>query len=203
MKLSARIVITFIVAGAFFVSGFLADSFAATSPDEDMEKADSMRTLILLRHAKSDKSNMNMPDIQRPLEASGRDEAKEMGEYLKQHNDHIDAIYSSPSVRTKQTLEIICPIIGYDYSKIIFDSTLYACSGRHLEEQIRHTDSKYRTVIYVGHNPSMTDVANSLQKDSVISEVKTCGVVKIDFTCKQWSGISGRCGVLSYYHKPN
>src|ERR1041384_7776149 len=131
MKSSVRIMVFFIIAGAFFVSGFFIQSAEAIAKNKPADSDSVQHTLILLRHAKSDKSDMAMPDIHRPLEESGKAEAKEMGEYLKENVAHIDAIYSSPSTRTRQTLEIICPIIGFDYSEIIWDSTLYACSGEH------------------------------------------------------------------------
>ncbi len=120
-------------------------------------------TLILLRHAKSDKSNMSMPDIMRPLEESGRKEAEEMGEMIRDENLDIQLIVSSPSVRTKQTLEIICAKIGYSYDSIVWDSTLYACSGDHLISKVKSTNPKYKRVMYVGHNPSTTNAANGLQ----------------------------------------
>lgn len=158
-------------------------------------------TLVLLRHAKSDKSNMTMPDIQRPLEESGREEAKEMGEYIKQNVMGLDAIVSSPSVRTKQTLEIICPIIGFAYDKVIWDSSLYACSGDHLVKTIKEK-SHGQVVMFVGHNPSITDVANALQDEQIIDEVKTCGVVQIWFPVGAWSRISADSSKLSFYAKP-
>lgn len=158
-------------------------------------------TLILLRHAKSDKSNMNMPDIERPIEESGREEAKEMGAYIRKNVIGLDAIVSSPSVRTKQTLEIICPLIGFDYDKVIWDSSLYACSGDHLVRTIKEKSSG-QIVMYVGHNPSITDAANALQSEQKIEEVKTCGVVEIWFSTAEWSGVSAGNGRLSYYAKP-
>lgn len=184
----------------------IAISFAMkpAAPVESPSNVDSTatKTLILLRHAKSDKSNMSIPDISRPLEASGREEAKEMGAYIAEQKLNIDAIVSSPSVRTKQTLEIICPLIGFPYEKVIWDSTLYACSGEHLISSVNSTDNKYKTVMYVGHNPSMTTAANSFQADSAISEVKTCGVVAIDFSVSDWAKANKENGILRFYQKP-
>lgn len=188
--------------------GFIAGTFAFAEERETHEfseiKSDdsTTRTLILLRHAKSDKSNMNMPDIERPLEASGREEAEEMGDVLAKKIDHIDYIISSPSVRTKQTLEIICKKIGYPYESVEWDSSLYACSGEHLQKRIKETNVENRTVMYVGHNPSITSAANALQSNENIEEVKTCGVVTIDFTTGFWSNVSKENGTLRFYAKP-
>lgn len=172
-----------------------------TSPDIKYDDSGT-RTLILLRHAKSDKDNMTMPDIERPLEASGRLEAEEMGDYLAKKLYHIDAIISSPSIRTKQTLEIICPKIGFDYSKVQWDSSLYACTGEHLQEKVKKTFDLYGTVMYVGHNPSITNTANAFQSEQTINEVKTCGVVGISFQTAFWSEVSKSNGKLWFYAKP-
>lgn len=181
-------------------------SFADSNVSDDNHDAkyddSGTLTLILLRHAKSDKSNMNMPDIERPLEASGREEAKEMGEFLRKKIIDLDVIISSPSVRTKQTLEIICPIIGYDYNKVVWDSSLYACTGDHLLNTIKEKSAPHQIVMYVGHNPSITSVANTLQREQTIEEVKTCGVVEIWFPVASWAQISADSSKLEYYAKP-
>lgn len=197
-----RIFLPLIFAAAVLSFAFCGSGRINSAASDTLKYDDSgTLTLVLLRHAKSDKSNMNMPDIERPLEASGREEAKEMGEYLKKSGQDIDMIFSSPSVRTKQTLEIICPLIGYDYNKVVWDSSLYACSGEHLVKTIRSQDAG-GTVMFVGHNPSVTDAANALQKDQKIEEVKTCGVVSIYFPTSQWSQISADSSKLNFYAKP-
>ncbi len=159
-------------------------------------------TLILLRHAKSDKSNMSIPDITRPLDSSGRLEAKEMADSIKAHHLKIDLIVSSPSVRTRQTLEIICTKIGYPFSLVRWDSALYACSSEMLISRIRSTSTDYHTVMFVGHNPSITSAANALQDEIHIDEVKTCGVVAIDFRIHYWPGIEKKNSTLRFYCKP-
>jgi phosphohistidine phosphatase len=160
-------------------------------------------TLILLRHAKSDKSDMSMPDIMRPLEESGRKEAEEMGEMIREEKLDIQLIISSPSVRTRQTLEIVCAKIGYSFDSIVWDSTLYACSGDHLIAKVKRTDPKYTRVMYVGHNPSTTTAANGFQAQQTIDEVKTCGVVVVDFHNPfTWSEATKERGTLRFYRKP-
>lgn len=196
--------IVFLLTGVLFCFLFFsgaqnADAVAAEKVSYDDS---GTKTLILLRHAKSDKSNMNIPDITRPLEASGKEEAREMGNYLRDQKIKIDVIISSPSVRTKQTLEIICPIIGYAYEKVIWDSSLYACSGDHLISTIRNPTVDYHTMMYVGHNPSMTTAANEFQGQQSIAEVKTCGLVTIDFHTGTWSEAGKLNGTLRFYQKP-
>jgi phosphohistidine phosphatase len=204
MKSGARIMLLSICAGVFFTCAFESSSALGADVDRiNRVTSDSGAvTLILLRHAKSDKSNLNIPDIDRPLEASGREEAREMGEYLKENVKSIDAICSSPSLRTKQTLEIICPIIGFDYARVMWDSSLYACTGDHLLQTIRNQNSMLKTVLYVGHNPSITKAANALQTERNIDEVKTCGAISIYFPVSSWKEISADSSRLNFYAKP-
>lgn len=196
--------IAFAAAGIFVaLISFGIGPVALAISDGDVVNDDSgTKTLILLRHAKSDKSNMNIPDISRPLEESGRKEAREQGEFLRDQQLGIDLIISSPSIRTRQTLEIICPLIGYDYEKVIWDSTLYACSGEHLLSKVRKPEIEYHTIMYVGHNPSITVAANELQSSQKIDEVKTCGLVAIDFNTGLWSEVAALNGTLRFYAKP-
>jgi phosphohistidine phosphatase len=202
MKYSARIMLFSIVAGVFFTLIFSIGNSSAFPRAAGTVLNDSASvTLILLRHAKSDKSNLNMPDIERPLEASGRLEAEEMGDYLVKQNIHPEVIYSSPAVRTRQTLEIICKKIGYAYENVIWDSSLYACTGEHLQEAVKKTSNTYKTAMYVGHNPSMTTAANYFQSEQTIEEVKTCGVVNIEFYTNDWAKAAPG-GELIFYAKP-
>lgn len=190
-------------AGVFFACAFRSASVPDLKNSRTASTDDSGAvTLILLRHAKSDKSNMSIPDIDRPLEESGREEAREMGEYLKKNVRSIDAICSSPAVRTRQTLEIICPMIGFDINHVKWDSSLYACTGDHLIQTIRNNNSWHRTVLYVGHNPSITGAANALQTERTIDEVKTCGAVSIYFPVSSWKEISADSSRLNFYVKP-
>ncbi|QCI79062.1 hypothetical protein E6W36_04130 [Hankyongella ginsenosidimutans] len=66
-----------------------------------------MRTLFLLRHAKSDWDDPNLPDFDRPLALRGRDAAIRMGVYWRQAGLHVDLVLSSPSMRTRQTLALM------------------------------------------------------------------------------------------------
>ncbi len=198
-----KIVAVSLVFSAAMLSVLFSADDSSANPIVSAIDSSGTRTLILLRHAKSDKSNMSIPDISRPLEESGRKEAEEMGEILAKEIAHVDLIVSSPSLRTRQTLEIICKKIGYAYDAVQWDSSLYACSGDHLLARIRQAENVYKTVMFVGHNPSITDAANALQTKENIIEVKTCGVVTIDFVDCNWADVSREKGNLRFYIKPN
>lgn len=165
-------------------------------------KEQKAKTLILLRHAKSSNNITSVPDFSRPLDSSGITEANEMGILLKKKIKAVDLIVASPSTRTRATAEIICSYLNYPKEKIVWDSLLYRSSTGEMLEQIRNTDEKFRTVIFVGHNPSTTQTANLLQDDLVIDEVKTCGAVAIDYKNLQWKDVGAAKGKLIFYEKP-
>lgn len=167
-----------------------------------LKKEEKTKTLILLRHAKSSNNVTSVPDFSRPLDSSGISEANEMGSVLKKKIKSVDLIVASPSKRTQQTAEIICSYLNYPKEKIQWDSLLYRSSTGVLLEQIRNTDDKFRTVIFIGHNPSITQTANDLQDDLKIDEVKTCGVVAIDYQQLHWQDAGKTKGKLIFYEKP-
>jgi phosphohistidine phosphatase len=180
----------FVTANSFYTAKSKADS-----------DSKQLRTLYLLRHAKSNHDNLNLQDFDRPLDSSGIKEANQMAAFMKSKNIVPDLIICSPSLRTKQTCEIICNVNGCAANTISWDSTIYACSTEELLQAIKRTEDKYKTVLFIGHNPSTTGVANALQKKQKIDEVKTCGLVCIEFPGKQsWAKIEK--GKLAFYHKP-
>jgi phosphohistidine phosphatase len=169
----------------------------------EFSSADSLanRTVLILRHAKSDHAN-SLADFDRPLSNDGLREAAEMGAYMKEYVAPPDLIIASPSVRTRQTIEIVCRIADYPFSSVQWDSSLYQCKSPHFIDLIRRIDPKYRSVLVVGHNSAVTDVVNTLQSKTRFSEIKTCGLVQIDFENCSWSSVGTVKGALVFYHKP-
>ena len=161
-------------------------------------KSDSTKTLILLRHAKSTDSMMT--DFNRPLEQRGWDDAKLMAEWIKKENHLPDLIIASPSVRTRQTVSVFCKSTGFDSTKIVYDSTIYRCTAEALKKSINSADNKAKTVMIVGHNPSITTVANDLQNDKTFDEVPTTGFVMINFKETSWNAITK--GKLKQFMSP-
>lgn len=181
---------------------FKNDSFALAYSQKKRIDGKS-KTLILFRHAKSSHENTSIPDFDRPLDTSGLREASEMGEFLRHQTETVDLIVASPAKRTHQTADIICRYLNYRPENIRWDSTLYLCTKETLIASIRKTDAKIRTVVFIGHNPSMTSTANALQPDTTIAEVKTAGIVAIDYEQVKWSEVGKTKGKLIFYKKPD
>lgn len=143
------------------------------------------RNLILIRHTKSNRDNPLLSDFDRPIVKERMDDPKNMARHLKSLGLSPDLILCSPAKRTRQTGEIFCHGLKYEVSKVIYDQRLYESSAEEYLGVIRETDSAVKTLILVGHNPSITNLANTFIKQK-IQHVPTTGVVWIELHHPDW-----------------
>lgn len=159
------------------------------------------RELILIRHTKSSWADLNMHDFDRPLKKDRADDARNMASKLKDLKLQPDLIICSPALRTKQTAEYFCDKLKYDYDKIFFEERIYESSAEEYTQVIRETDSKIKTLILIGHNPSITDFANQFLENK-IEEVPTTGVVWLEFENTDWEIYKTTRCKLKYFLTP-
>jgi phosphohistidine phosphatase len=133
------------------------------------------RTLILLRHAKSDWSD-SVPDIDRPLAERGRAQAPLAGRWLAGHADRIDLAVVSPAKRAHETWDIVSAQLE-PAPPVRFDVRVYAASAGRLLDVVRDVSDDVRTVLVVGHNPGMEELASLLADEDVI--MRTAGIAVI------------------------
>ena len=160
-----------------------------------------MKTLYLIRHAKSDWANEHLSDVDRPLNARGYSDAQKMSAIIKQKNIVPDFIISSPAVRAISTALIFCRNLNYDPKKMLIDKNLYDASVKDYLSSISKTDNNYHTVFLFGHNPTITNTANSLTK-SITEEMSTCCVVGIQSQENSWTNFDKKNNALIYYDFP-
>ena len=144
-----------------------------------------MKKIVLIRHAKSSWEFPELKDVDRPLKKRGLDDAPLMGKVLKDLHITPDVIISSPAARAMTTAKMIAQEIGFDQNQIIADPKLYLESKSKLLKEINAIDDRYNIVFLVGHNPGLTDLANSLSGDS-IDNIPT--VVQSEFNLNVTSG---------------
>jgi phosphohistidine phosphatase len=159
-----------------------------------------MRELILIRHAKSDWSNPLLDDFERPLNKRGSKNAPFMAKILKKEIQKPDLIISSPSFRTKLTLEYFLKEFEYK-GEIIFEKSIYEAPYLNLLKVIKNIDDKYKTIFLIGHNPGLNDLANFLL-GSFEDNIPTSGVLKIDFNTNSWKNISKDNSKLIFFKYP-
>jgi len=123
------------------------------------------RDLLLLRHAKSDWQAVYESDLSRPLSARGRRAARAMGRWMQENQIHQDVIYTSPSTRTRQTLELLAAEIVLADIHVVND--LYHADLDTLLSILSNAPARAQRVMLVGHNPGLEDLLLYLTADDL------------------------------------
>jgi phosphohistidine phosphatase len=146
-----------------------------------------MKTLFLIRHAKSSWDDTALPDKDRPLDARGKRDAPTIGKRLAKRGVKPDLIVSSPARRALTTAEIIAGELDYKLKDIVVDDRLYASAIDDLFDVIHKLSDKQERVMLFGHNPDLTELAHRLSSE--ITHMPTCAVAEFTFNAKSWSNI--------------
>jgi phosphohistidine phosphatase len=146
-----------------------------------------MKTLFLVRHAKSSRDDPSLHDRDRPLDDRGRQDAPKMGKRLAKRDVKPDLLLSSPALRALTTAQLIAEEVGYERRDIVVDDKLYASNSDDLLALIRGLDQKLNRVMLFGHNPEFTDLAHRLSSE--IIDMPTSAVVELNFDTKTWSDV--------------
>jgi len=155
------------------------------------------RTLILLRHAKSDWSG-GEADFDRPLNKRGVREARMAGQWLARNVSSFDLALVSPANRTRSTWTLVSAELA-DRPVARFDDVTYGASANQLLDIVRAFPDEANTVILVGHNPGSEDFASLLTDDSV--SMPTSALAVIGFQ-GPWSGIDASPAVMRAFGRP-
>jgi len=144
-----------------------------------------MKTLVLIRHAKSSWKNSGLKDIERPLKKRGRKDTQVMGRVLKDLPVTPDYIVSSPAERAFATANLVAKEYGKNSVAVKRDAELYLEPASRLLQQIHELENQYNIVFLVGHNPGLMDLAEMLTGDQ-LEKFPTGSVFGIEFQCDSW-----------------
>jgi len=167
-----------------------------------------MKTLSLLRHAKSSWDDPVERDFDRPLNGRGHRAARRMGEWLKESGARFDAIIASPALRIKQTIEGV--EAGLEARlRPDFDKRIYMASAASLFDVIRDTPEKVRHLLMVGHNPGLEDLlllatqgdGGKLRKEAEL-KYPTATFATIQLPIKRWAEIEEGGSRLITFTRP-
>jgi phosphohistidine phosphatase len=120
-----------------------------------------MKTLLVLRHAKSSWDHAQLTDFERPLNSRGKRDAPRMGKLLHDENLVPDLIISSSAIRALTTAEAVASSCEYD-NEIQYTRRLYHSDPDDFIEQLQAVDDKFERVLLVGHNPGMEELVEVL-----------------------------------------
>lgn len=158
-----------------------------------------MKTLYLCRHAKSD-WNQDLPDHDRPLNTRGKKSAPVIGTVWKSNAPLPDLWISSSARRARDTAALMINHLRIPV-ELIIEPNLYHAGIQAWLGVIHQLDQQQDAAALFGHNPGITDVVNYLC-DANISNIPTCGLVRIDFYLDDWRLISARTGILVWFEYP-
>jgi len=158
-----------------------------------------MKTLFLLRHAKSSWKDETLADFERPLNRRGKRAAETMGDYFRSEGIVPELIVCSPAVRARETLELVSKAAKWS-TEVRYDQRIYEASGMRLAEVVSQIDNDRKTAMLVGHNPGMEELLLLLTAESVEIPTGTCA--KIAVKAGKWANAVDKRATLDWLVKP-
>lgn len=158
-----------------------------------------MKTLLLLRHAKSSWDDSTLRDFDRPLAQRGLRDAPAIGHALKDRGPLPDLAISSPAARARATVEAVIAAASLGLSPQ-FDESIYAASSAELMKVVRRLPDDAICALMVGHNPGFEDLLFRLTK--VSEAMPTAALACIEFQIERWEDVEDGSGKLAWLLTP-
>ncbi len=160
-----------------------------------------MKTLLLIRHAKSSWDFSQLSDFDRPLNKRGVRNAAEMASRFAQTGIAIDSFVSSPANRAITTARLFVTALGKDENLLVTRPELYEAEASVFPEIIRSLDNRSRVVAIFAHNPGLTDFANSFGLPT-IDNLPTCGIFALKINTEDWAHFENAPKELLFFDFP-
>jgi phosphohistidine phosphatase len=160
-----------------------------------------MKTLLLIRHAKSSWDNSILSDFERPLNERGKQDAPMMAKRIKENKIKIDSFISSPAKRAKKTAEFFMKEYEQKEKKLILIPSLYEASENDFFHAIENLNDKDDTVALFSHNPGITDFINTLECSPVYN-MPTCAVYALEIKTKHWKDFKDAKKKFLFFDSP-
>jgi phosphohistidine phosphatase len=167
-----------------------------------------MKTLILMRHAKSAWDDPHQKDIDRPLNSRGRKAAPQMGAWLAGAGYQPDVVLCSTARRTRETLELMQGSLPAGV-RTEFVEGLYMAAPREMLTEIGKVPAKAATVMLLGHNPGIGSLAvllvgsgESKALGNMHGKFPTAAIAVLSFDVPQWSALAPGSGKLIAFQRP-
>ncbi len=148
-----------------------------------------MKTLILVRHAKSSWNDPAQRDIDRPLNERGQHDAPMMADRMAERGTNPQRVLCSPALRTVSTAEVFASRLHMPRELIQLERQIYLTGPVHLLHLVRQQESTIDCVMLVGHNPALTDLLNELCTSVRLDNMPTCCVAELTFAADDWATI--------------
>ena len=161
-----------------------------------------MKKIILIRHGKAEDDSSEISDFERSLTARGKIISRLMAHKLKAKEKSPGTIVTSPAFRALETALIFAGEYGIEPENVMMNSKIYhGLTIKNLPEILSSINEEAESITLVGHNPSFSDLADSLSKEGCESMPKS-GIACISFSISTWSELARNKGKLEYFLKP-
>jgi phosphohistidine phosphatase len=168
----------------------------------------TMKRLYLLRHTKSSWKEDDLSDHERPLAPRGRRTAPPIGVYLRDHAIHPDLVLASSARRTRETWELVSLMLPRP-PRVLYEDKLYMATADELLARLRRVDSEAASVLVVGHNPGLQELAERLFGDgdsAALAKLRgkfpTGALVIYEFDIERWAELLPGIGKLTDFVVP-
>jgi len=158
-----------------------------------------MKTLYLLRHAKSSWDDPALSDFERPLNPRGHRTAPFMGELMKKRKLRAEIIVSSPAERAKETAVLVKEAADMP-AEIVFDRRIYEASSNRLRKVVADLKNKYASAMLVGHNPGIEGFVYNLT--GRVEPMPTAALAIIELEIDSWQDLHDNCGQVVSVIRP-
>ncbi|NOT46159.1 MAG: histidine phosphatase family protein [Acidobacteria bacterium] len=158
-----------------------------------------MKTLLIMRHAKSNWDDASLADFDRPLNDRGLRTAPFMGELMTSRDIRPDLVIGSPAKRAMQTALLVKDSAGLN-CPIQFNERIYEASPLTLHGVVSELSDEYSSVLLVGHNPGMEGFIRYLT--GRIEPMPTAALAVIELDAESWSDLTGETGRLTAIYRP-
>lgn len=168
-----------------------------------------MKTLSLLRHAKSSWDDEALSDFDRPLAPRGKTAAPLMGRHMRDIGLTPDLVICSSSVRTRQTARLALEELDIPKLEVVYDDAIYEASANELLARLQRVEATVGHVLMIGHNPGLqrlvlllTDGRLAGESADIAEKLPTGALVTLDLDIGDWATIGRGCGTVTYFATP-
>lgn len=159
-----------------------------------------MKSIFLIRHAKSSWANPNLRDVERPLNNRGLRDAPFMAKLLLAKASTIQKFISSPAKRALMTATYFAEAFNQSKADIVIEEKIYEAYVEDILELIQDLPEDWQEVALFGHNPTFTSLGNRFSKE-YIPNVPTCGILKLQSSVESWKNFDvGNTHLAAFYY---